>query len=82
MTRLIGWLFGWKETVEMKLVDFAKRRPDGLIDQIWVEGFEAYKLQESPDSCPYDDTSDQFITWVEGWMDAASTLSFPSQEVC
>jgi hypothetical protein len=65
----------------MRLIDFAKRRPDGLIDQDWVEGFEGCKLQEGPDSCPYDDASEQFNTWVEGWMDAACSLNFASQEL-
>jgi hypothetical protein len=65
----------------MKLIDFAKRRDDGLIDQNWVEGFEAYKLQAAPDSCPYDDASHQFNNWVEGWMDAAYLSNFPGQEV-
>jgi ribosome modulation factor len=74
-------LLDWREETIMKLVDFAKRRPDGLIDQDWVEGFEAYKLQEAPDACPYDDTSDQFNNWVEGWMDAAYSLNLPGQEV-
>lgn len=55
----------------MRLIDFAKRRPDGLIDQNWVEGFEAYKLQKLPEFCPYDDGSEQFNAWVEGWMEAA-----------
>jgi hypothetical protein len=66
----------------MKLIDFAKRRPDGLIDQNWVEGFEACKLQASPGSCPYPDGSDQFNAWVEGWTDAAYSLSLANQEVC
>ena len=56
----------------MRLIDFAKRRPDGLIDQNWVEGFEAYKMQKPPESCPYDDASDQFNAWIEGWMEAAT----------
>ena len=60
----------------MRLVDFAKRRPDGLIDQNWVEGFEAYKLQKPPESCPYDDASEQFNAWVEGWMEAAYSGNF------
>jgi hypothetical protein len=64
----------------MKLVDFAKRRSDGLIDQDWVEGFEAFKLQKPPESCPYDSASDQFRTWVEGWMDAAYFFNYPSQD--
>lgn len=64
----------------MRLIDFAKRRPDGLIDQNWVEGFEAFKLQEPPDSSPYDDASEQFNSWVEGWMDAAYSSSFTSDE--
>ena len=55
----------------MRLIDFAKRRPDGLIDQDWVEGFEAYKMQKPPESCPYDDASEQFNAWIEGWMEAA-----------
>ena len=55
----------------MRLIDFAKRRPDGLIDQNWVEGFEAYRLQKPPESCPYDDASEEFNAWVEGWMEAA-----------
>ena len=55
----------------MRLIDFARRRPDGLIDQDWVEGFEAYKLQQPPESCPYDDQSEHFNAWVEGWMEAA-----------
>ena len=55
----------------MKLIDFAKRRPDGLIDQDWVDGFEAYKIPKPPESCPHVDGSEQFNTWVEGWMDAA-----------
>jgi len=55
----------------MRLIDFAKRRPDGLIDQDWVEGFEAYKMQKPPESCPYDDASEQFSAWIQGWMEAA-----------
>ena len=55
----------------MRLIDFAKRRPDGLIDQDWVEGFEAYKMQKPPESCPYDDASEQFNAWIQGWMEAA-----------
>ena len=65
----------------MRLIDFAKRRPDGLIEENWVEGFEAYKLQATPDSCPYDDASDQFNNWVEGWMDAAYSVNFTSNGV-
>lgn len=64
----------------MKLIDFAKRRPDGLIDHIWVEGFEAYKLQKPPESCPYDDASEQFNAWVEGWMEAADAGSVEWQD--
>ena len=55
----------------MRLIDFAKRRPDGLIDQNWVEGFEAYKLEKAPESCPYVDASEEFNAWIEGWMEAA-----------
>ena len=55
----------------MRLIYFAKRRPDGLIDQDWVEGFEAYKMQKPPESCPYDDASEQFNAWIQGWMEAA-----------
>jgi ribosome modulation factor len=64
----------------MKLIDFAKRRPDGLIDQDWVDGFEAFKLQKPAESCPYVDTSEQFNTWVEGWMEAAYSWHYSSQE--
>jgi ribosome modulation factor len=60
----------------MRLIDFAKRRPDGLIDQDWVEGFEAYRLQRPPESCPYDDASERFNAWVEGWMEAAYSGNF------
>jgi ribosome modulation factor len=59
-----------KGDFEMRLIDFAKRRPDGLIDQNWVEGFEAYKLQKPPEFCPYDDASEEFNAWIEGWMEA------------
>ena len=67
----------------MRLIDFAKRRPDGLIDQNWVEGFEAYRLQRPPESCPYNDPSAQFNAWVEGWMEAAysGNLSHELQNV-
>ena len=60
----------------MRLIDFARRRPDGLIDQDWVEGFEAYKLQKPPESCPYDEASEQFNAWVAGWMEAAYSGNF------
>jgi len=32
----------------VKLIHIAKRRPDGLIDPQWVEGFEAFSIQSSP----------------------------------
>jgi ribosome modulation factor len=65
----------------MRIVDFAKRRPDGLIDQNWVEGFEAYIQQQSPDSCPYDEPTDQFNSWIDGWTYAAYFLNFVSPDV-
>lgn len=71
----------WKETVKMKLIDFAKRRADGLIDHVWVEGFEAYKLQMLPEACPYDDASASFNTWIEGWREAAYSKGLTSQDM-
>ena len=64
----------------MRLIDFARRRPDGLIDQDWVEGFEAYRLQKPPESCPYDDASEQFNAWIEGWMEAAYSGTLEQDE--
>ena len=54
----------------MKLILIARRRLDGLIDPQWVEGFEAFKPQSSPNSCPYTTDTEEFSSWIEGWMDA------------
>ena len=42
----------------MKLILIARRRLDGLIDLQWVEGFEAFKPQGSPNACPYTTDTD------------------------
>jgi ribosome modulation factor len=55
---------------QVKLIHIARRRLDGLIDPHWVEGFEAYKAQRSPNNCPYTTDTEEFSSWVEGWMDA------------
>jgi ribosome modulation factor len=55
---------------QVKLIHIARRRLDGLIDRHWVEGFEAYKAQRSPNNCPYTTDTEEFSSWVEGWMDA------------
>ena len=64
----------------MKLIDFAKRRPDGLIDQDWVDGFEACKLRKPLEFCPCGDTS-EFNSWVEGWIEAAYSVNYSSQSL-
>jgi hypothetical protein len=58
----------------MRLIDFAKRRPDGLIDHDWIEGFEAHKMLVALESCPYESGTDEFKSWVEGWTYAANYL--------
>ena len=59
----------------MKLIHIARRRLDGLIDPHWVEGFEAFKLQGSPDNCPYTADTEEFISWIEGWTEARKAHS-------
>lgn len=59
----------------MKLIHIARRRLDGLIDPHWVEGFEAYKAQRSRNNCPYTTDTEEFSSWVEGWMEAARAQS-------
>ena len=54
----------------MRLIIIAKRRLDGLIDATWVEGFEAFRLYCSPDVCPYPTDTEEFNSWIEGWIDA------------
>jgi ribosome modulation factor len=54
----------------VKLIHIAKRRPDGLIDRQWVEGFEAFKTQSSPKVCPYINDTEEFMSWIEGWREA------------
>jgi len=58
----------------MKLILIARRRLDGLIDPQWVEGFEAFKLQGSPNACPYTPDTEEFSSWIEGWMDADKAI--------
>ena len=53
----------------MKLIYIAKRRLDGLIDENWVAGFEAY-YQTHNDRCPHLPGTEKFKSWVEGWTDA------------
>jgi ribosome modulation factor len=64
---------------QMKLILIARRRLDGLIDSHWVEGFEAYQAQGSPENCPYTTDTEEFISWIEGWMDADRTHSHEVQ---
>jgi len=52
----------------MKLIHLAKRRADGLIDSKWVEGFEACRLNDSAETCPYLENTDEFSSWQEGWL--------------
>ena len=54
----------------MRLIHIAKRRPDGLIDPQWVEGFEAFRARNSPNMCPYTPDTEEFSSWVEGWKEA------------
>ena len=55
----------------MKLIYIAKRRLDGLIDENWIAGFEAY--QSHNDYCPYLPGTEKFKSWVEGWTDAGQS---------
>jgi ribosome modulation factor len=55
---------------QVKLIHIARRRLDGLVDPHWVEGFEAFKAQGSPNSCPYTTDTEEFSSWVEGWKEA------------
>ena len=64
---------------QMKLIHIARRRLDGLIDPHWVEGFEAHEVQGSPKACPYTPDTEEFSSWVEGWMDADRTQSAERQ---
>jgi hypothetical protein len=52
----------------MKLIHIAKRRVDGLIDENWIAGFEAYKSRN--DRCPHIAGTTEFESWVEGWTEA------------
>ena len=63
----------------MKLIHIAKRRPDGLIDPQWVEGFEAFSIQSSPKVCPYTTDTDEFSSWIEGWNEAVKVNSSRGQ---
>jgi len=54
----------------VKLIHIAKRRPDGLIDPQWVEGFEAFSTQSSASVCPYTTDTEEFSSWIEGWTEA------------
>jgi ribosome modulation factor len=54
----------------MRLVDIAKRRQDGLIDPQWVEGLEAFRAHRSPRDCPYPTNTEEFSSWMEGWLAA------------
>ena len=49
----------------MKLLYATKRRLDGLIDENWIAGFEAYQNQN--DRCPYLRGTEEFASWMEGW---------------
>ena len=60
---------------QVKLILIARRRLDGLIDPQWVEGFEAFKPQGSPNACPYTPDTEEFSSWIEGWMDATKAHS-------
>ena len=59
-----------QQGAQVKLIHIARRRLDGLIDPQWVEGFEAFKAQDSPKCCPYTPDTEEFSSWVEGWMEA------------
>ncbi len=59
-----------EEAPDMKLIDLARRRPDGLIDPLWVEGFDAFRSHSSSEACPYPAHTEEFHSWIEGWMDA------------
>jgi hypothetical protein len=50
----------------MKLIYSAKRRLDGLVDEKWMAGFDAYQTQN--DRCPYPHGTEEFNSWVEGWI--------------
>jgi ribosome modulation factor len=64
----------------MKLVNIARRRPDGLIDPQWVEGFDAFRSHGSAEACPYRAGTEEFDRWIEGWTDAAATDGLKEQE--
>jgi hypothetical protein len=55
----------------MKLIYIAKRRLDGLIDENWIAGFEAYQTYN--DRCPHLPGTEKFKSWVEGWTDAGQS---------
>ena len=59
----------------MKLIHIAKRRPDGLIDREWVEGFEAFQAQSPSHTCPYAHDTEEFRSWFEGWRDGDNAHS-------
>jgi hypothetical protein len=59
----------------MKLIHVARRRADGLIDPKWVEGFDAYRLNDSAKTCPYLENTDEFRSWKEGWLYATDRAS-------
>jgi len=56
------------EVLALKLIHIAKRRADGLIDENWIAGFEAYKSNN--DRCPHVAGTAKFDSWVEGWTEA------------
>jgi ribosome modulation factor len=64
-----------QQGAQVKLIHIARRRLDGLIDPQWVEGFEAFKAQDLPNGCPYTPDTEEFSSWVEGWMEAKRAQS-------
>jgi ribosome modulation factor len=63
----------------VKLIHIAKRRPDGFVDPQWVEGFEAFRTQSSPNVCPYAPDTEEFSSWIEGWKEAGKVDSLHGQ---
>jgi hypothetical protein len=53
----------------MKLIHIAKRRLDGLIDENWMAGLDAYRSNDT--KCPHPADTPAFMSWVEGWTDAS-----------
>jgi hypothetical protein len=66
----------------MRLVHVAKRQADGLIDSRWVEGFEAYQVNDSGETCPYLENTDEFRSWQEGWLYAADHTATGTSVPC